>query len=314
MTKLYEYQLDEDMDLNVLVKQADVRTAKNGKPFIAFTFQDKSGAMDGKYWGATDEDITHFQAGRVVHLSGKREVYKGQPQVRINRLVVVKEEEQKPALYMESAPMTTDDMKSAIQSYLFKITNAPINRIVRHILTEHADTFFSFPAAKKHHHAFPGGLGFHTISILRLADKVAELYPDVDPSLLFGGAILHDIGKTIELTGAIGTEYTVKGNLLGHIVIIDEEITRACLALKISEDSEAVVLLKHMILSHHGLLEYGSPVRPHLLEAEILHELDMIDASINMITTSLAKTPAGHFGERIFGLDGRSFYKPLLEK
>jgi len=124
--------------------------------------------------------------------------------------------------------------------------------------------------------------------------------------------ILHDIGKTIELSGSMSTEYTLKGNMIGHIVLIDEEITKACLALNIDEDSEEVILLKHIVLAHHGKQEFGSPVTPHLLEAEIIHHLDNLDASINMIDTALFRTTPGTFSERIFGLENRSFYKPLF--
>ena len=123
--------------------------------------------------------------------------------------------------------------------------------------------------------------------------------------------ILHDSGKTMELTGAIGTEYTLKGNLLGHIVIMDEEITKACEELGIDENQEDVLLLKHLVLAHHGKLEYGSPVRPQLLEAEVLHHIDLLDATITMMSNALDKTEPGAFSERVFGLDNRSFYKPL---
>ena len=309
--KIYEFEIDEALELFALIKSADVRKAKNNKPFIAFTFQDKSGQIDGKFWDAKDEDIARFQAGTVVHVTGKREMYQNNPQLRITKLRPITDSEPyTPEMFMERAPMRTEDMVEEINQTLFEITSAPVNRIVRHILNKYHKAFFEFPAAKRHHHAFPGGLSFHTVSILRLAKAVAKNYPTVNHSLLFGGVILHDIGKTIELSGSMSTEYTLKGNLIGHIVLMDEEITKACEALKINEDNEDVILLKHVVLAHHGKLEYGSPVVPHLLEAEIIHHLDMLDASINMIDTALGRTTEGTFSERIFGLENRSFYKP----
>lgn len=309
--KVFEYNLDESFELFMLIKSADVRKAKNNKPFIAFTFQDKSGQIDGKFWDAKEEDINRFQAGTVVFVSGKRELYQNNPQLRISKMRLAQAgEPSSPELYMERAPIRTEDMIEEINQTLFEITSAPINRVVRYLLKKFHKEFFDFPAAKRHHHAFPGGLSFHTISILRLAKTVVKNYPGVSQSLLYGGVILHDIGKTIELTGSLSTEYTLKGNLIGHIVLIDEEITKACEALKISEDNEDIILLKHVVLAHHGKMEYGSPVLPHLLEAEIIHYLDNLDASINMIDTALQRTTEGSFSERIFGLENRSFYKP----
>ena len=309
--KVFEYNLDESFEIFMLIKGADVRKAKNNKPFIAFTFQDKSGQIDGKFWDAKEEEINRFQAGVVVHITGKREMYQNNPQLRINKMRLAQAgEPSSPELYMERAPIRTEDMVEEINQTLFEITSAPINRVVRFLIKKFQKEFFEYPAAKRHHHAFPGGLGFHTISILRMAKTVAKLYPTINPSLLYGGVILHDIGKTIELTGSLSTEYTLKGNLIGHIVLIDEEITKACEALKISDDNEDIILLKHLVLAHHGKMEFGSPVKPHLLEAEIIHHLDNLDASINMIDTALQRTAEGSFSERIFGLDNRMFYKP----
>lgn len=309
--KIYEHEIDDNFEIFVLVKSADIRLAKNGKKFIAFTFQDRSGQIDGKYWDAKEEDIKQFVPGQVVAVTGKRELYQNNPQLRISKLRIAREGElNSPELYMERAPLKSEEMVDEVSQILFEITSAPINRIVRHILKKYQVEFFEYPAAKRHHHAFVGGLGYHTISILRLAKTVLENYQTVNKSLLYGGIILHDIGKTIELSGSMSTEYTLKGNLIGHIVLIDEEITKACGILHIDEDNEEVILLKHVVLAHHGKQEFGSPVVPHLLEAEIIHHLDNLDASINMIDTALLRTTPGTFGERIFGLENRTFYKP----
>lgn len=315
--KLYDYAIDQALDLFVLIKSADVRTAKNGKPFLAFTFQDQSGQMDGKYWSATPEEIERFRSGIIVHLTGKREVFNGSPQVKITSLRPTRPEQGEPsdlAQFVEHAPLSREEMEAELNQIMFEITNPVMRRIVHKILSQNQQAFFEFPAAKRHHHAFSGGLSFHTLSMLRLAKSIADQYPMVNRSLLFSGALLHDIGKTIELSGAVGTEYTLKGNLMGHIVLMDEEISKACEELAIDQDQEDVILLKHLVLAHHGKLEYGSPVRPLLLEAEILHHIDLMDASITMIATALQKTETGHFTERIFGLDNRSFYKPNMPK
>lgn len=311
MKKLRELVVDETFELFVLIKNADVRLAKNNKKFIAFTFQDTSGTLDGKFWGASEEDIERFVAGKVVSLTGKREVYQGNPQVKILQLRLAKADEPAEAsLYMEKAPIKKETMEEEINQTLFEITNAHWNRIVRYLLNKYQKEFFEYPAAKRNHHAFAGGLAYHTLSMLRIGKSLVKEYPELNASLLYAGIILHDLGKVIELSGPMSTEYTLSGNLIGHLVLVDEEITKACLALKIDEGDEDVVILRHMVLSHHGLLEYGSPVRPRIMEAEILHKIDDIDASMQMLLTSIRQTEPGQYTDRIFGMDNRNFYVP----
>lgn len=295
----------------VMIKQAEVRVAKNGKRFISLIFQDRSGEISGMYWDAKDEDIQHFASGAIVHLEGQRDLYNGQPQVKITKLFLADPNEGfQTSQFVAQAPMSSAQMQDEIQKAMFDIQNAKWNRIVRFLLQKYQNAFYEHPAAKSNHHDFTGGLAFHTLSMMRLAKAISQQYSQINYSLLLAGTILHDLGKTIELSGAVGTEYTVPGNLIGHIVLIDEQIVLACQALKISEADEDVLLLRHMVLAHHGLLEYGSPERPKLLEAEVLHYIDEIDASINMISKALNKTEPGSFSERVFGLDNRQFYRP----
>ncbi|MGY3777255.1 3'-5' exoribonuclease YhaM family protein [Isobaculum melis] len=313
--KIFEYNKDENFDLYLLIKNADIRIAKNGKKFIAFTFQDTSGQIDGKYWDASEEDTQQFLAGKVVRIGGKRELYQGNPQVKIFHIRLAKENEpSNPELYLERAPLSKEEMVEEINQTLFDIDNANIQRVVRYLLTQYHQEFFQHPAAKKNHHAYAGGLSHHTISMLRLAKAICELHPELDKALLYAGVILHDLGKVFELSGALATEYTLVGNLVGHIVIVDEEITKACLALKIDDKTEDILTLKHLVLSHHGQLDYGSPVRPRIREAEVLHQIDNLDASINMMNDVLSRTESGSFSERVFGLDNRSFYKPTMSE
>ena len=311
MKKLRELVVDEEFKMYTLIKSADIRMAKNGKTFIAFTFQDTSGTIDGKFWDASAEEVERFTAGRVVALSGKREVYQGNPQVKITQLRLAKPEEPSdPTLYMERAPLKKEEMETEINQTLFEITNPHWNRIVRFLLTKYQKEFFDYPAAKRNHQAYASGLAYHTTSMLRLGKSIVKEYPELNAALLYAGIILHDLGKVIELSGAMSTEYTLAGNLVGHLVLVDEEITKACLALKIDDQNEDVIVLRHMVLAHHGLLEYGSPVRPRIMEAEILHQIDNLDASIQMLLTSIRQTEPGEYTDRIFGMDNRSFYVP----
>jgi len=308
--KLMSYQVGDKIEIFVLLKAAEVRTAKNNKRYIAFTFEDSSGEMGGMYWDASEQDIETFKAGKVVHLIGKREEYQSKPQIKISQLRTPNVgEPSDPGQFVTRAPMKKSEMVDEINQVMFEITNPTWNRLTRFLINKHQADFFDFPAAKTNHHAFEGGLAFHTISILRLAHSVCNQYPNVNAPLLYAAAILHDLGKTVELSDPITTQYTVAGNLIGHISLIDGELVEACQTLKLDPSSEDVILLRHMILAHHGLLEYGSPVRPQVLEAEILHDLDELDASIMAIQTSLDHTEPGEFSERLFGMDNRRFFE-----
>lgn len=307
---LRDYEEGEHVDQNVLIKSADVRTAKNGKPFIALVFSDVSGQITGKLWGASTEDIANFKTGQIIHLKGLRETYQTKPQIRIDKIELVKDPKLTAEAFVPQAPLNKQELQEVINTYVFKITESQWNRIVRYLLKQMGPKFFDYPAAKTNHHAYEGGLAFHTISMLQLAEKVSQQYKSINESLLYAGIILHDLGKTIELSGPETTNYTLTGNLIGHIVLIDEAITNACRALNFDLTDKKIVLLRHVVLAHHGKLEYGSPVLPKVLEAEVLHQLDEMDASITMISDALTHTKKGHFTQRIFAMDQRQFYKP----
>lgn len=309
--RLNDFQEGDQLQLFVLIKDAQVKTTKKGANYIALTFGDQSGELSGNLWDATDDQIQALQPGKVAYLEGHRDSYQGRPQVNIKSVrLATADEPNEPEAYVEQAPESEQQIKEELRPFVKAITEPTWRQIVNHLLKKHGEAFFKSPAAKTNHHAFAGGLSYHTLSILRLAKSVINQYPGINESLLYAGALLHDLGKTIELSGAVGTQYTTSGKLLGHIPLVDGEICAACDELKIDYEGEEVVLLRHMVLSHHGLLEYGSPVRPELMEAEILHHLDELDASIMMMQSALAKTAPGEFTDRLFALDNRSFYQP----
>lgn len=314
MTYLYDIQTGEDFNLFLLIKSAEVKIARTGKPFIAFSFQDQSGSMDGMYWSATDEEIAKFQTGKVVFVRGMRDSYQGKSQVKIKQLRLADEgEPNDPSLYLERVEVKREDIKREIDEAIFLIREPNIVRIVHKILNTVEEDFYSYPAAKRFHHAMVGGLSFHTVSMLRIAKSLLKIYPDLNASLLIAGIILHDIGKTIELSGPVSTEYTLKGKMMGHIVIMSELIDQACREININSEMESIVLLKHVVLAHHGKLEFGSPVVPQIVEAELIHQIDLMDANLNMMLSETAKVEGGEFTEPIFALDRRQFYKPKFK-
>lgn len=312
MTKLLaNYQDSEHVDSFALIKSADVRLTKNGKTYIGLVFSDRSGDLPGNLWDATEEQLTRFVPGKIVKLQGVRGSYHDQPQVQITNVRLTESgEPENPSDFMVHAPIKEADMNDALNDYILLIVNPTWNRLVRRLFTQYHDAFLRYPAAKSNHHAFAGGLAFHSLSIAKLAKGVAGQYPQLNQELLIAGALLHDLGKTIELSGPVATQYTLSGNLIGHITLIDEQIVLAARELKFDLQDEDLILLRHVVLSHHGILEYGSPVRPVVMEAEVLHQLDELDAGIQMMSGVLEKTADGSFSDRVFGLDNRKFYKP----
>lgn len=311
--KINQMKKDELFEGFYLIKKAELRKTRAGKDFLAMTFQDDSGEISGNLWDAQSHNVETFMAGKVVYMEGRREVYNNTPQVNQIKLRLPEDgEPNDPADFKEKPPVNVADVKEYLEQMVFKIENATWQRIVRALYRKYHQEFFTYPAAKTNHHAFESGLAYHTATMVRLADAIGDIYPELNKSLLFAGIMLHDLAKVIELSGPDNTEYTVRGNLIGHIALIDEEITKVITELNIDDTREEVTVLRHIVLSHHGLLEYGSPVRPKIMEAEIIHMIDNIDAEMMMMTTALSRIGEGEMTARLFALDNRSFYKPKL--
>ena len=311
--KINQMKKDELFEGFYLIKKAELRKTRAGKDFLAMTFQDDSGEISGNLWDAQSHNVETFTAGKVVYMEGRREVYNNTPQVNQIKLRLPEDgEPNDPADFKEKPPVNVADVKEYLEQMVFKIENATWQRIVRALYRKYHQEFFTYPAAKTNHHAFESGLAYHTATMVRLADVIGDIYPELNKSLLFAGVMLHDLAKVIELSGPDNTEYTVRGNLIGHIALIDEEITKVITELNIDDTREEVTVLRHIVLSHHGLLEYGSPVRPKIMEAEIIRMIDNIDAEMMMMTTALSRIGEGEMTARLFALDNRSFYKPKL--
>lgn len=311
LKRLLDYNDGEEMDIVVLIKNSQLRHNKKNKLFLAIQFSDGSGEIRGNFWDATNQDAATFSTGTIVELNGKREEYQGRPQIKIYSLRVVSSREgYQLDQFVKSAPEPIDEMRNEIEHFVIQIKNPTWKSIVEYLLKKWGKRFFDYPAGKSNHHAVRGGLAFHTLSMLKDAKGLADNYEQVNRSLLYAGCILHDMGKVLELTGPAATQYTPEGNLVGHLVLIDEQIMLAAQDLSIDLESEDLLLLRHMVLSHHGRFEYGSPKLPVLLEAELLHRIDDLDATIYAVTNALQHTPKGEFTEPLLGQDGKRYYRP----
>ncbi|MCJ7840427.1 3'-5' exoribonuclease YhaM [Lederbergia sp. NSJ-179] len=311
MKEILEHEVGEHVDLFLLIKSATKGIASNGKPFLTLILQDKSGDIEAKLWDISNEQVKMYQPETIVRVAGEVHNYRGRLQLKIRQIRPASSQDGvSVANFLETAPISKEEISSKITQYIFEMKNPNIQRISRHLVKKYLERFLEYPAATKNHHEFVSGLGYHVVSMLDLAKAIAELYPSLDRDLLYAGIILHDLGKVIELSGPVSATYTIEGNLLGHITIIVNEIAKTAEELGIH--GEEVVVLQHVVLSHHGKLEWGSPKQPMIKEAEILHMIDNLDAKMNMLDRTLKRVKPGEFSERIFPLDNRSFYKPTF--
>ncbi|WP_018924217.1 3'-5' exoribonuclease YhaM [Salsuginibacillus kocurii] len=302
-------KVGEKVDQYALIRASTRGIASNQKPFLTLMLSDKSGDIEAKLWGVTPEDEGIFQARTIVHIAGEVIDFKGRMQLKIAKIRPVNNLDQVNITdFVKAAPLDAEAMFETVQEYIFDMKNPNLQRLTRHILKKYQEAFKTSPAATKNHHEFMSGLAYHVISMLHLSKALVQLYPTLDADLLYSGVILHDLGKTRELTGPIDTAYTLEGNLIGHISIMSAEIEKAATELNIQ--GEEPLMLQHMILSHHGKGEWGSPKVPLIKEAEMLHYIDNIDARMNMLEQALETVDPGSFSERIFAMENRQFYKP----
>ncbi|WP_404431909.1 3'-5' exoribonuclease YhaM [Sutcliffiella horikoshii] len=308
---ILHFEVGEQVDVHLLIKTATKGIASNGKPFLTLIFQDKSGEIEAKLWDASTDDEELYTPQSIVRVLGDIHHYRGRNQLKIRKIKPKEDHENvNVSDLIETAPLSQEQMMDKITQAIFEMKNPNLQRITRHLLKKHQNEFLQYPAATKNHHEFVSGLAYHVVSMLDLAKAIASLYPSLDKDLLYAGVILHDLGKVTELSGPVSTSYTIEGNLIGHISIMVNEIGKAAEELGI--EGEEIMVLQHLVLSHHGKLEWGSPKLPLIKEAEILHYIDNIDAKMNMLDRALERVKPGEYTERIFAMDNRNFYKPTF--
>jgi len=298
----------ERVSLELLVSNVSKGVSNAGAPYISITLQDKTGFIEAKKWDVSESEVAIVQVGNVIGVFGDVIEYRGQIQMKVLSISEINQKNVDYTRYCIPSPIPQEELIRKLNHYLASIKKEEVSRIVKYIVEDHYNEFISYPAASRNHHEFASGLLHHTISMCELADILSMHYNNVDHDMLIAGIILHDIGKTIELSGPIATKYTLEGKLIGHISIMVSEIRAA--GEKLNIHSEVPMLLQHMILSHHGEKDFGSPVPPLTKEAFLLHVIDDLDAKMIIIDKAMASTEEGEFSQRIMAMDGRAFYKP----
>lgn len=271
-----------------LLKNVEIKQT-NGTPpkdFLDLVLADKSGEIPAKLWDASPTDKEAFVAPMLVKVRGIVQSYREKPQLKVIQIrPVVREDGLNITDFVRSAPVLPVDLLHAIATTAGSFQDQDIKRIVEMCLAKASDKLMHYPAGKGMHHAFYAGLAYHVARMLELGEFVCRQRPFLNRDLLLAGIILHDIAKTEEMEAELGvvSDYSVKGKLLGHLALAYGWITESAVALGMSLDDEKVVALQHIVLSHHNLGEWGSPVQPQLPEAVALHYIDQLDAKLQAV-------------------------------
>ncbi|MGI6714018.1 MAG: 3'-5' exoribonuclease YhaM family protein [Bacilli bacterium] len=280
----------------------------NNQSYLTVTFQDKTGTIEGKKWDARPGDEELFAIGNFVLVEADVLNYRGNLQLKIISSTVLNPETIDITQFTISSPIPQKELEAKLKKYLSSFQDKEVSLIVNTLIQRHYDQFVTYPAAVRNHHEFANGLLYHTLAMADLGERIAELYPSINRDLLLGGIFLHDLGKTVELSGPVISKYTVEGRLIGHIPLAASEILQVGEELGIT--SEVPMLLTHMVLAHHGKLEFGSPVLPATREALALSMIDNFDSKMMMVDKALADIPEGEWTPRLWALDDSYFYQP----
>lgn len=294
-----------------LLKEAYQKVSSNGKPFLSAVIADKTGTIDVKVWDYSGPVGAQEDIGKVVKIRGDVSEFKGSPQLSLSNVrMALPVDNCDTSRLVAVAPIDRDETLEKVRALIASLEDSDYRQVAQRMLEAHLEAFCSIPAAKSVHHSFLSGLLMHTANMLQLADFLAGLYPQViDRSLLLTGTLLHDFAKEIEFQFSelgIVTDYSLKGQLLGHLVMGAQEVSNVCTELGTPEEKN--LLLQHMILSHHGEPEFGAAVRPEFAEAELLSYIDLVDSRMEIYSETLPSVPAGSFSGRIFALDKRIYH------
>ena len=305
--KVCELVKDQRFEGFLLVRSSDQRTGGNGAKYLDMNLADRTGEVNAKVW---DGNVAPPAPGSVIKVRGGTLEYNGRLQLRVERIrAMVDSDDVDLSALTPCAPETPEAMLGQIEETVAAFKSEPIRKIVQEMLRRFDHKLRYYPAAQRIHHAERSGLLHHTTGMLKTAKVILDVYPWLNSDLLYAGVILHDLCKTEEMDSdemGVVRDYSKEGLLLGHLVLGVTRIQEAANDLGIS--GEPVVLLQHMMLSHHGEAEFGSPRKPMFPEAEVLHWVDLLDARMNEMQTAIGKLKPGVFSEKIWSLDRRLYH------
>jgi 3'-5' exoribonuclease len=266
---------------NFVVVSKQIKPKKSGEPYLALTLGDRSGHLEAKMWDNVEEVLNAFEQDDFLKVKGLVNKYKNRFQLTIHKLRKLGESEIEFSDYLPKTTRNIDELWQTLTDFVVSFRDPHLKSLVQAFMSdpEIATAYRNAPAAKTLHHAYIGGLLDHVVSLFRSCDLVCRNYPQVNRDLLLTGVFLHDIGKIHELTYNRSFSYTTRGQLLGHM-IIELEMLQAKLALFPEFPAELKTLIEHLIISHHGEYEFGSPKLPMFPEALVLHYMDDLDSKM----------------------------------
>lgn len=280
-----------------LLADKQLRANRNAALYLLVELRDKTGALSARMWNVTEDLVAHVNPGDFVQVRGKAQLYQGALQLIISHIQPVPASSLEMADFVRQSERDLSQLTARMRQILRSIDEPHLKTLMECFLIDEPfmNAFTTAPAGMKAHHAYRGGLLEHVVNMLEVADRIAELYPNIDKNLLLAGVFLHDVGKVRELSFESGCTYTDEGQLLGHLIIAVEMLTE-----KIAQASEltgepfpqeTTLRLKHLIISHHGSYEFGSPKLPMTPEAIALHHIDNLDAKVHEFSRDIADDP-----------------------
>lgn len=314
--KISELNKGDKIESFFLVKSIECKITNNSttNKYLDFTLIDSTGEINAKLWEYNAEVEKNIKDNILVNVKGTINEYRGKLQFKIEKIrPAIEEDNINIDDFIMCAPLKTQDMFETLLDYIEKIENKDIKYITENIVSKLSDKLMHYPAAKSNHHSIKGGLLYHITTMLKAGERLLEIYTFLNKDLLYAGIILHDIAKIEEMDSSelgIVSKYTVEGQLLGHIIEGIRMINEA--AIEVGANKEIIMLLQHMVLTHHYEPEYGSPKKPMIPEAEMLHHLDVMDARMYDMEKATRDINKGEFSDKIYSLDGICVYKPLI--
>ena len=299
-----------------LLWNSDHRKASNNKYYMDFMFKDQTGEINGKKWDADPNEGSQYETGVLYYITGRVTEFQGNLQLNVSYITKAPEEIQKRiADFVPSAPFPSEDMYKKALTYIENIKDEQLRRLCYMVYRQYEEQLMYYPAAKVLHHSVRGGFLYHITTMLDVAKALSAVYKEINTDILYTGILLHDIMKLREMDSnelGIVTDYSVEGQLMGHIEIGICYIGEMAKKAGLSENKE--LLIKHMILSHHNIPEHGSTKMPMFLEAELLHHIDLMDARVFDFNNAYETLEKGAISERIVYSLERRVIRPDFDK
>src|SRR6266568_4338068 len=293
-----------------LVHEKEIRNTREGKPYLRLELGDRSGTIEARMWDQFDLVVKNINRDDFVKVNARVEIYRNRPQLSLQQLRLAKPEEIDLADFLPHTKENVEKLFAQLQEFAASISNPWLNKLVTGMISNPtvAAKYKRAPAAKVMHHAYLGGLIEHVLSLCGLAKQAAAHYPEVDVDLLLTAAILHDVGKLEELCFERAIGYTVEGQLLGHIMLEFETVSKAMDAIE-GFPANLKTVVQHLLISHHGQYEFGSPKLPMIREALVFHYLDDLDSKLAAVRAALALDSGEPEWSAYSGALGRKFLR-----